>query len=192
MYSMRRLTIGILVFTLFTPAARQRTIRAQSAQAVKTVNRRGAKVFYYENPPVVAVAATFYVIGSQQDSMWRDFLALTANFVVRGWTVTEPQFVQFHFVSSTRTKGGKYGTNHRLTILTDGELLLSADLVVGPPVPNRRGGSVETLALPQMSFKHFAELAQAKEVRMRLGSTEFKMKNKHLEALRSMLTSIGS
>jgi|SRR5205085_8474199 len=192
MYSIRALAIAVLVIILVAPATRQGDVKAQSAQPIRTINRDRAKVFYNENPSAVAVATTFYAIGSHKNSLWRDFLAITADFVASGQTITKPRCVQLHFASSTRTKGDKYRTDHRLTILTDGKLLLSTDLNVGPTADNGRGGLVELLELPQLSFEQFTELAQAKEVRMRFGATEFKLKKEHLEALRSMLSSIGS
>jgi hypothetical protein len=191
-----RLTFCLFIFSvlLVTPALLPEFTNAQSrsAQPIKTVNRDGATVSYYENPSAVAVAATFYVIGSQRNFRWRDFLALSAAFVVRGQTVTEPDSVKVHFVSSTRTKGGKYVANHRLTILTDGNVLLETDLAVAPAGDNERGGKIEFLEVPPIPFKQFTALSLAKEVRMRLGNTEFKLKKKHLEALRSMLKSVNS
>jgi hypothetical protein len=194
MHCLGKLLIVILTLPLVTPAVRQEFTNAQSrsAQPTKTINRGRATVSYYENPPAVAVAANFYVIGSQRDLRWRDFLALSAVFAVRGQTITEPDCVRLHFVSSTRTKGGKYVANNRLTILTDGNVLLSTDLIIGPSQDNGRGGRIELLELSPIPFKQFTELAQAKEVRMKLGSTEFMLKKKHLEALRSMLKTVNS
>ena len=104
----RKLLISILALLLVAPALRQDFTNGQSrsAQPIKTINHDGATVSYYENPSAVAVAATFYVIGSQRNFRWRDFLALSAAFVVQGQTITEPDSVRLHFVSSTRTKGG--------------------------------------------------------------------------------------
>jgi len=97
-----------------------------------------------------------------------------------------------HFVSSTRKKGGKYIANHRLTILTDGNVLLETDLAVAPAGDNERGGKIEFLEVPPIPFKQFTALALAKEVIMKLGNTEFKLKKEHLEVLRSMLKSVNS
>lgn len=193
MRCLQRLLITSLALLLVTPALRQHFTNAQSrsAQPIQTINRDGASISYYENPSAVAVGATFYVIGSQRNFRWRDFLALSAAFVVRGQTVTEPDSVKVHFVSSTRTKGGKYVANHRLTILTDGNILLETDLAVAP-ADNERGGKIEFLEVPPIPFKQFAALSLAKEVRMKLGSSEFKLKKKHLEALRSMLKNVNS
>lgn len=193
MRCLQRLLITSLALLLVTPALRQHFTNAQSrsAQPIQTINRDGASISYYENPSAVGVGATFYVIGSQRNFRWRDFLALSAAFVVRGQTVTEPDSVKVHFVSSTRTKGGKYVANHRLTILTDGNILLETDLAVAP-ADNERGGKIEFLEVPPIPFKQFAALSLAKEVRMKLGSSEFKLKKKHLEALRSMLKNVNS
>jgi hypothetical protein len=194
MYLIRVLAIAVLSVSLAGPTAGYRIVNNQSrsAQPIKTINRGRAKVFYYENPKAVAVATSFYVIGSQKNSLWRDFMAITANFVVPGPTITSPRFVQLHFAATTRTKGGKYGSDHRLTILTDGKLLLSTDLEGGPAVDNRRGRYMEVFDLPQMTFEQFSAIAEAKQVRMTLGPTKFKLKNEHLEPLRNMLESIGS
>ncbi len=56
---MHKLMIASLVFTLFAPAAQQRTTQGQSAQPIKTMNRRGAKGFYYEKR-----------LGHYLDSLW--------------------------------------------------------------------------------------------------------------------------
>jgi hypothetical protein len=194
MHGLKKLLITILALLLVSPALRQEFTNAQSrsGQPIKTINRGRAKVSYYENPSAVAVAATFYIKGSQRDYRWKDFLALSAVFVVRGQTISEPDSVQLHFVSSTRTKGGKYVANHQLTILIDGDVLLATDLIIGPSNDNGRGGRIEILELRPIPFKQFTELALAKEVRMKLGNTEFKLKKQHLEALRSMLKSVNS
>jgi hypothetical protein len=51
---------------------------------------------------------------------------------------------------------------------------------------------MEVFDLPRMTFEQFSAIAEAKQVRMTLGPTKFKLKNEHLEALRNMLESIGS
>ena len=164
-------------------------IATQSAQPIRTDKRGAVQISYYENPPAIAVATTFYVIGSQANSTWRDFLALTASFAVRGQTICQPQFVEFSFASSTRAKGGKYQANHQLTILTDGKLLLSTDLRAGPVSDNYRGRYLELLSF-RMPFEQFKELARAKKVAITLGGTRASLKHKHLEGLLGMLQSI--
>ena len=193
MHRVRTLLMIILVIPVAVPVVGQGITHGQprSGQPVRTINRGGATISYYENPSAVAVAASFYVIGNQTDFKWRDFLAISAAFAVSGQTVTEPECVRLHLVSSTRTKGGKYVANHRLTIFTDGNVLLSTDLIIGPSQDNGRGGRIEVLELSSIPFKQFAELARASEVRIQLARTEFKLKKKHLEALRSMLSAIN-
>jgi len=191
-----RLTFYLFIFSvlLVVPELQQEFTSGQSrsGQPIRTISRGGATVSYYENPSAVAVAATFYVIGNQRNFRWRDFLALSATFVVQGQTITEPDSVRLHLVSSTRNKGGKYVANHLLTILTDRKILLETDLVVGSAGDNGRGGKIEVLEVPPIPFKQFTALSLAKEVKMKLGSTEFKLRKKHLEALRSMLRSVNS
>jgi hypothetical protein len=189
-----KLALALVMTSLAAAVGPQRTvdIDSQSAQPIKTISRGRAKISYYEKPQAVAVATTFYAIGSRTNSLWRDFLTVTAYFVVPGPTITAPEFVELQLASSTRTKGGKYVTNHHLTIMTDGKTLVSAEPRDGPTADNHRGGRLELFVVPKLTLRQFTELAKAREVRMRLGSTEFKLKREHLEALKDMLKCISS
>ena len=189
-----KLALAVLMTGLAASPGPQRTLslRSQAAQPIKTINCGKAKVSYYDKPQAIAVATSFYAIGSQRNSLWRDFLAITAYFAVPGPTITPPHSVGLHLVSSTRTPGGKYVTNHHLTIMTDGKTLLSTEPQDGPTSDNRRGGRLELFEAPKLSLKQFTELAAAREVRMKLGSTEFKLKKEHREALQDMLKCISS
>ena len=188
-----KLAFVLLMTSLAAGLGPQRIVNlgSQSAQPIKTIDCGKAKISYYEKPQAIAVATTFYAIGSQRNSLWRDFLTITAYFVVPGPIITPPQFVELQLASSTRTPGGKYVTNHHLTIMTDGKLLLSAEPQDGPTADNHRGGRLELFVVPKLSLKQFTELAEAREVRMRLGGTEFKLKKEHREALQDMLGCIS-
>ena len=185
----RRLVSLVLMLALFFLNEKQATSdpRSQAAQPVRTVTIGKAKIYYYHDPEAVAATATFYVAGSSRTSLYKNFLAVTVHFENRGNKLTKPSVVQLTFVATTYRDGCRCGNSPQLTISADKTLLVSTDLTRSA-VHDKSGtkyGCVEIYDF-HISFDEFIQLADAKEVRIRLGPAEGKLKEDHLSALRSM------
>jgi hypothetical protein len=81
-------------------------------------------------------------------------------------------------------------------LLTTSLAMLLVSPALRPEFTNAQSRSAQPirrfLEVPPIPFKQFTALSQAKEVRMKLGNTEFKLKKKHLEVLRGMLKNVNS
>jgi hypothetical protein len=162
-------------------------------QPVKTIKIGKASFSYYELPEAVAAAATFYINGGATTAHLKNFVALTAFFANRGKNLIAPASVQFRLVAATYRDGCMYRDNHHLVISLDNQALISTDLSA-PQVSTsetRVGKLCTELYAFSISYDQFVQLADAKKVYVRLGLKEFKLKDEHLNALRTMKDGIG-
>jgi hypothetical protein len=115
-------------------------------------------------------------------------LELRASYTYPGRTPVTPKRVVLHFFSSSKDWLYLKDYQRELNVLADGERL---PLGTMERVNSHVGGSYVSeslaLALPPDTF---AKIARAKVVEMRLGHTTFKLKDKHLDALRALADSI--
>jgi hypothetical protein len=162
-----------------------------TGRPVKTVRIGKVNFSYYEIPEAVVAHTTSYVSGSERTSMAWDFVALTVFFSNPGKHLIEPSCVQFLLDATTYGDGCKYKDNHHLVISADSQPLISTDLSLAQVSTNGNPKRCIELYKFSMSFEQFVQLANAKRVDMRLGLKELKLKEDHLNALRTMENGIG-
>lgn len=121
-------------------------------------------------------------------------LEISAMFSSKGQKITKPETISLNIISISN--GFKHFDERarKLIVLADGEqfdlgAMQIEDMGRGPSFSRYSGGLVEVMSVsvPQESF---AKIANAKKVEMQLGSKEFSLKNKHLDALRELLNLI--
>lgn len=120
-----------------------------------------------------------------------DSVAIAAGFIYPGQTLaSRPQFIEFGVISQTRD-GWKFEQekDRALTLVIDGEAINLGSMKL---VTARRFtlGALyyrEDLAFV-MPYEGFVRMANAKKVVVKVGKTELKLKNEHLEAMRDLLS----
>jgi hypothetical protein len=118
-------------------------------------------------------------------------VAITAGFIHPGQTLTSPpQFIEFGVISQSR--GGwefEREKDRQLTLVIDGEVINVGEMKL---ITARRFtiGALyyrEDLAYT-MPYEGFVRMASAKKVSVKVGRTELKLRNEHLEAMRELVS----
>ena len=125
--------------------------------------------------------------GSDEVQFSDERLELTAYFAYPGQQLMTPQWVTIAFFSSTENPQ-KY-TDHALDVKADGQWVHLGTLKVLSRVSGTRRGELplvrETMELP-IPYQQFLLLANAKKLKVKLGSVEFDLEKEHLEAIRDL------
>ncbi len=134
--------------------------------------------------PMSVGSSTFQAIAGGPD-IW-------AMFSCKGQKITRPETIMLRITSFS--KDFKYTDERARTLIVraDGENLDLGTMQMenkgrGAPFSRYSAGLVEEMSIlvPQESF---AKIVNAKKVEMQLGSKEFSLKDKHLDALRELLS----
>ncbi|MDQ1610522.1 MAG: hypothetical protein QOG00_453 [Pyrinomonadaceae bacterium] len=120
-----------------------------------------------------------------------DSIAIAAGFIHPGQTLaSQPQFIEFGVISQTRN-GWKFEQekDRALTLVIDGEAINLGEMKL---ITARRFtlGALyyrEDLAFT-MPYEGFVRMVNAKKVVVKVGKTELKLKNEHLEAMRDLIS----
>ena len=137
-----------------------------------------AKVLYNErgNKTVVQTAPL------QVQGDWRNGIRLRAGFEVTGKEVAKPSDVTLSFFSAASDR--TYADNRALKILIDGKEAVSS---VAHYKSGNTNGEVFLITVTQdIPYEMFLRLINAKSVKMRVGPTEFELKDSDLEALKDL------
>lgn len=114
-------------------------------------------------------------------------MELTAYFAYPGQTLITPKWVTIGFLSYTENPQ-KY-KDHRLSVKVDGQWVELGTMKVLSKVTYERRIRLplvqQTSELP-VPYQQFLLLANAKKVKVKLGSEEFDLEKKHLEAIRDL------
>ena len=114
-------------------------------------------------------------------------LELTAYFAYPGQRLVTPQWVTIAFLFTTENPQ-KY-TDHVMEVKADDQKVRLGTLKVLSRINAARRGKLplisETMELP-IPYQQFLLLANAKKLKMRLGSVEFDLEKQHLEAIRDL------
>jgi hypothetical protein len=118
-------------------------------------------------------------------------VAITAGFIHPGQTLTSPpQFIEFGIISQSRS-GWEFERekDRQLTLVIDGEVINVGEMKL---ITARRFtiGALyyrEDLAYT-MPYEGFVRMASAKKVSVKVGRTELKLRNEHLEAMRELVS----
>ncbi|MCA1565658.1 MAG: hypothetical protein LC803_08460 [Acidobacteria bacterium] len=125
----------------------------------------------------------------------RESVAITAGFIHPGQALTSrPQFIEFGVLSQSR--GGwefEQEKDRELSLVIDGETVNLGPMKL---ITARRFtlGALyyrEDLGFT-MPYEGFARVASAKKVSVKVGRTELKLKNEHLEAMRDLISRAGT
>lgn len=141
-----------------------------------------AKVYYIEIVNQTMVETALQVIGSQSNG-----LTMKLSFHVQGKKVVTPNLISLEFISISNEM--KYTDDRNLTMWLDDVGISFGELVLTTSQQASADLGVQYM-LQSIPYDKFLRLLDAKEVKVRLGPTEFKLKSKHLEALRDLQRSI--
>jgi hypothetical protein len=172
---------------------------AASRNPVRTIKIDRTRFDYYENPQSVAASTTFYVSGSETNSLVFDFIAITIAFANHGLSLRPPTTVNFHFVVATYRDGCKirdrYADNGRLrvTLGADDVSLYQTDLVltVVSETKTRNGKMCLESYGFDMPFESLSKLVAARKASLTLGPRSLDFQRKHLDALKVLVNGIG-
>jgi len=175
--------VGIAVsFSLFLPCAVAQDAKLQPS--VKREFKHKAKIESnydrFEDETHVRLESKRVLGGFMED------VKMGASFFYKGQKLSTPEYFIFLFVSDT--KGWRFlsETQRELIALADGERLPLGTLDRDSKV--RSGGWVSEIMVKEVPYETFLKIATAKEVEMKLGKYEFKLKEEHLEALRDLVS----
>ncbi len=118
-------------------------------------------------------------------------IAVTAGFIHPGQTLTSrPQFIEFGVISQSR--GGwefEQEKDRELSVVIDGEAINVGvmKLITARRFTLGRLYYREDLAYA-IPYEGFVRMASAKKVTVKVGRTELKLKNEHLEAMRDLVS----
>ena len=148
---------------------------------VKEVGK--AKVLYNERGDKTVVQnAPLEVLGD-----WRNGIRLRAGFEVSGKEIARPSGMTLSFSSAAGDR--TYADNRALKILIDGKEALSG---VARYESGNTNGEVFLITVTQdIPYEMFLRLINSKSVKMRIGPSEFELKEGDLEALRDLQRVIG-
>jgi hypothetical protein len=129
------------------------------------------------------------------ESLPAEMLSMTAYFISPGKVMVKPEFVVLGFRSMTLDQP-KYTDDRSLSINLDGSFTNLAGMEIierrvdarSDLGPNHRF-MLESLELP-IPYEIFVRITLAKRATLRLASTEFELKNEHLEAFRDLLSRV--
>lgn len=115
-------------------------------------------------------------------------MELTAYFAYPGQTLITPKWITLGLLSATENPQ-KY-KDFKLTLKVDGQWVELGTMKVLSTVtytarPRRLPVVRQTAELP-IPYQQFLQLANAKKVKVKLGSEEFDLEKKHLEAIRDL------
>lgn len=176
----------------------------QSATArrnpVRTVKVDRARFDYYENPQVVAASTTFYLSGSQTNSLVFDFIAVTVAFGNRGTSLSQPAAVDFHFVTATYRDGCKIRDRYadkgrlRVALIADGVSLHETDLILTDvgETKTRNGKLCMEIYGFQISFDLLTKLASARRATFFLGPRSLGFQREDLDAVKVLVNGVGT
>lgn len=111
-------------------------------------------------------------------------ISVGGGFFHKGKELTEPVILALFSVTS-ESEGWRFldGRSRNLTFLVDGESLKLGEMMRNGDVEN--GGVTEYLNFPIPTDK-FLKIVNADKVEVQVGTTEFALKESHLEALRDL------
>jgi hypothetical protein len=181
-----RLTLAVaIVLACFAPGAAQK-----EAQGAKSKFKHDGKfqATYDRAQDRTVVAFMPYVVKVNHDDAYES-VAITAGFIHPGQVLTSrPQFVEFGVLSQSR--GGwefEQDKDRELSLVIDGETINVGvmKLITARRFTLGRLYYREDLGYT-MPYEGFMRMASAKKVSVKVGRTELKLKNEHLEALREL------
>ncbi|MCI0392478.1 MAG: hypothetical protein MOB07_27415 [Acidobacteria bacterium] len=114
-------------------------------------------------------------------------LEISAMFSSKGQKITKPETISLKIISTSNAFKHIDERARKLIVLADGEqfdlgTMQMEDMGRGPSFSRYSGGIVEEMSV-SVSQEGFAKITNAKKVEMQLGSNEFSLKDKHLDAL---------
>lgn len=137
--------------------------------------------------PLLAVKALETPVETYEPQISDERLAFSAYFVYPGRQLATPHWVNLAFLSHTENPQ-KY-KDHLLRIKADDQWLeLGAMKVLSTTNYSRRGQlplTAQTMELP-ISYEQFLQLANAKKLKVKLGSVEFSFEKAQLEGIRDL------
>lgn len=174
---------------------------ASSRNAVRTINVGAARFAYYENPQAVAAGATFYLSGSQTNSVVFDYIAVTVAFANSGPSLRRPNTVNFVFVVATYRDGCKVRdryvnsdkSNLRVVLIADDASVFESDLRLTPVniTKTRNGNLCTEMYLFEMPFDSLTKLASSRKGTLTLGPRSLSFARNHLDSLKVIVDGIG-
>lgn len=137
--------------------------------------------------PLLRIKALETPVETYEPQISDERLAFSAYFVYPGKQFATPHWVNLAFLSHTENPQ-KY-TDHLLRIKADDQWLeLGTMKVLSTTNYSRRGQlplTAQTMELP-ISYEQFLRLANAKKLKVKLGSVEFSFEKAQLEAIRDL------
>jgi hypothetical protein len=147
---------------------------------IKEVGR--AQVVYNERTDKTIVQSPFL----QVQGNWRNGILLQASFASPGKQIARPSFVTFTFSSAASDR--TYADNRELIIVLDGKQALSD---TGHYERGNTNGEVYLISVTQdVPYNLFLKIVAAEHVKVRIGPTEFDLKEIDLDALRDVKRAI--
>jgi hypothetical protein len=114
---------------------------------------------------------------------------LQARFRITGKEIVEPRSVVLAF--SILSKDDTYANDRAVKLYLEGEEILSATATLVSAQPDSRGVWLVRIS-QELPYDLFVKLASGKNVRIKLGPSEFGLSKDLLEALRDVKKSVGS
>jgi len=149
-------------------------------------NVGNAKVFYFEKQNQTKASVYLYILGEVADIYQKkDVLTMEVGYQVAGNKATEPKSI-YLFLTSYSGEGLKYKDNHKLTFYLDDKRLLSEDSVVRSSSYAPQKISSESFALPEIKYKDFRKILEAKKVTLQFGQTKIDLKPEVIQGLRDL------
>jgi hypothetical protein len=178
---MRRIVlIAFSVWLLTGTICRAQSPPPIAAAPVRKVGK--AEVFYFKNSDTSKVKVAVTLLGSHETILREDYFALGASFSVHGQKVTRPNAVILDLYSYTQGTDYRYRNDNQVTVLIDGEPMVSGRAHESFLAIDPRGGVTESYFV-SMSYDDFVRILKSNVVTLKFGNTRFDLKREHLEAL---------
>ncbi|MCI0663785.1 MAG: hypothetical protein L0220_22215 [Acidobacteria bacterium] len=118
-------------------------------------------------------------------------LEISAMFSSKGQKITKPETIALKIISVSNAFKHVDERARKLIVLVDGQqfdlgAMQMENMGRGASFSRYSGDLVEEMSV-SVSQEDFAKIANAKKVEMQLGSKDFSLKDKHLDALRELL-----
>jgi hypothetical protein len=164
-------------------------VRGQSLVSGPDRTVGAAEVYYFKDRNKTRSQVRIYLLGSAEDTRAnKDTVSMDVIFEVEGQKVTKPRVAKIALIVRSVAKS-KYTKNHNLHIYTDGIEGMNGSewrtqLITSAPLAG--GGLEEVFLSPPLEYRRIVTMANAREVIVSLGESEFRLKKSDLHALRDL------
>ena len=144
------------------------------------------EVTWLEHREMTVASVLVYLVGEWsgiRDS--KDVLQLVARFRSKGRKVVQPAQVELGLTSYSEKP--KYATDHKLTLIADGQTILSQDV---PPPAGNSGGNAEYYRF-SIGYPDFAKFANANRAVLKFGATAIELTREMSKSLKDLDATIG-